>query len=119
MKRDRPDPHSFTGRTHVEEIVAAHDPAELGEGHHEELSYRVMGRVVGKRGHGKTAFLDVRDITDTIQVYARRDELGEEAFGRIEELDVGDLIGVEGVVHVTKRGQLAIAVSELTLLQRR
>src|SRR5205085_11112788 len=105
-----PYPHSFPDRTHAEEILAKHDPAELGEGHHDEFSYRVMGRVTGKRGHGKTAFLDVRDITGTIQAYARRDELGEEAFERVEELDIGDLVGVEGVVHVTKRGQLALAV---------
>src|SRR3954453_13247761 len=101
-----PYPHAFPGRTHVEEIEGEHDPAELGEGEHDQFSYRVMGRVTGKRGHGKTAFLDVRDITGTIQVYARRDALGEEACGRIEELDIGDLVGVEGVVHVTKRGQL-------------
>jgi lysyl-tRNA synthetase class 2 len=113
-----PYPHSFPGRTHAEEILAKHDPAELGEGHHEEFSYRVMGRVTGKRGHGKTAFLDIRDITGTIQAYARRDELGEEAFERVDELDIGDLVGVEGVVHVTKRGQLAIAVRELTLLAK-
>ncbi len=55
-----------------------------------------MGRVTGKRGHGKIVFLDVRDITGTIQAYARRDALGEEAFERIEELDIGDLVGVEG-----------------------
>src|ERR1700742_1153711 len=113
-----PYPHSFEGRTHVAEILAAHDPAELGGGHHEEFSYRVMGRVTGERGHGKTAFLDVRDITGTIQVYARRDELGEEKFGRVEDIDVGDLVGVEGVIHVTKRGQLAIAVRELVLLAK-
>ncbi len=113
-----PYPHSFEGRTHVAEIHAAHDPAALGEGEHVDFSYRVMGRVTGKRGHGKTAFLDVRDITGTIQAYARRDELGEEAFGRVEDLDVGDLVGVEGVLHVTKRGQLAIGVRECTLLAK-
>src|SRR6478752_7955910 len=67
-----PYPHAFEGRTKIEEILAAHDPVELGEGEHDRFSYRVMGRVTGKRGHGKTAFLDVRDITGTIQVYARR-----------------------------------------------
>jgi lysyl-tRNA synthetase class 2 len=113
-----PYPHSFEDRTKIKAILDAHDPAELGEGEHEELSYRVMGRVTGKRGHGKTAFLDVRDITGTIQVYARRDSLGTDAFERIEELDIGDLVGVEGVVHVTKRGQLAIAVQECTLLAK-
>jgi lysyl-tRNA synthetase, class II len=113
-----PYPHSFEGRDHVEDVLAGHDPAELGEGEHEEFSYRVMGRVTGKRGHGKTAFLDLRDATGTIQVYARRDELGEEAFERIEDLDVGDLVGVDGVLHVTKRGQLAIGVRECTLLAK-
>jgi lysyl-tRNA synthetase class 2 len=113
-----PYPHSFEDRDKIEEILAAHDPAELGEGEHEQFSYRVMGRVVGKRGHGKTAFLDVRDITGTIQVYARRDTLGEEAFERVEDLDVGDLVGVEGPLHVTKRGQLAIGVRECTLLAK-
>jgi lysyl-tRNA synthetase, class II len=113
-----PYPHAFEGRTKIAEILAAHDPAELGEGEHERFSYRVMGRVTGKRGHGKTAFLDVRDITGTIQAYARRDELGEAAFERIEDLDIGDLVGVEGVLHVTKRGQLAIGVRECTLLAK-
>ncbi len=113
-----PYPHNFYDRTHVEEILAAHDPAALGEGEHDELSYRVMGRVTGKRGHGKVVFLDVRDITGSIQAVARRDALEEAAFERIEELDVGDVIGVEGVVYVTKRGQLAIGVRECTLLAK-
>src|SRR3954447_1510362 len=113
-----PYPHSFEDRTHVEEIETAHDPAALGEGEHEQFTYRVMGRITGKRGHGKTAFLDVRDITGTIQAYARRDVLGEEAFERVEELDIGDLVGVEGPLHVTKRGQLAIGVRECTLLAK-
>ena len=113
-----PYPHSFEGRTHSAEILAEHDPAELGEGEHAEFSYRVMGRVTGKRGHGKTVFFDVRDITGTIQGYARRDALGDEAFGRIEELDIGDLVGIEGPLYVTKRGELAIAVRECTLLAK-
>ena len=113
-----PYPHSFEGRDHAEDIVAAHDPAELGEGEHEQFTYRVMGRVTGKRGHGKTVFFDVRDITGTIQGYARRDTLGDEAFERVEELDIGDLVGIEGPLYVTKRGQLAISVRECTLLAK-
>jgi lysyl-tRNA synthetase, class II len=113
-----PYPHAFPNRNHVAEIEAAHDPAELGEGEHEQFAYRVMGRIVGKRGHGKTAFLDVRDITGQIQAYARRDVLGEEAFERIEELDIGDLVGIAGPLHVTKRGQLAIGVRECVLLAK-
>jgi lysyl-tRNA synthetase class 2 len=113
-----PYPYAFPNRDHVADIEAKHDPADLGEGEHEDFTYRVMGRVTGKRGHGKTAFLDVRDITGTIQAYARRDVLGEEDFGRVEELDIGDLVGVEGPLHVTKRGQLAIGVRQCTLLAK-
>ena len=113
-----PYPHSFEERDHVEEIEAAHDPAELGEGEHEGFVYRVMGRIVGKRGHGKTAFFDVRDVTGTIQAYARRDVLGDEAFDRVGDLDIGDLVGIVGPLHVTKRGQLAIGVRECFLLAK-
>jgi len=113
-----PYPHSFEGRAHAEDVHDAHDPAELGEGEHEQFTYRVMGRVTGKRGHGKTAFFDIRDITGAIQGYARRDTLGDEVFERVEELDIGDLVGIEGPVYVTKRGQLAISVREFTLLAK-
>jgi lysyl-tRNA synthetase class 2 len=113
-----PFPRDFPGRQKVEEILAAHDPAALGEGDHSEFSYRVAGRVTGKRGHGKTVFVDVRDLTGTIQAYARVDALGEEAFGRIEDLDIGDIVGVDGDLYVTKRGQLALAAREVTLLAK-
>jgi lysyl-tRNA synthetase class 2 len=113
-----PFPRSFPGRARIAEILASHDPEELGEGEHSEHSYRVAGRVTGKRGHGKTAFLDVRDLSGTIQAYARLDSLGEEAFGRVEELDIGDLVGIDGDLYVTKRGQLALQVREATLLAK-
>lgn len=111
-----PYPHSFEGRDHVADVLAAHDPEALGEGEREEFHYRVMGRVTGKREHGRIAFLDVRDITGTIQAFARRDLLGDERFDGLEHLDVGDLVGVEGVLYVTKRGQVAIGVREYVLL---
>jgi lysyl-tRNA synthetase, class II len=113
-----PFPREFPGRNRIAEVLAAHDPAELGEGEHEELSYRIAGRVTGERVHGKTAFFDVRDLSGTIQAYARVDALGEEAFARIEDLDIGDIVGVDGDLYVTKRGQLAIAVREATLLAK-
>ncbi len=113
-----PFPRSFPGRTKIAEILTAHDPKALGEGEHGEWTYRIAGRLTNRRGHGKTAFLDVRDISGTIQAYARVDALGEEAYARIEDLDIGDLVGVEGDLYVTKRGQLAIRVGECTLLAK-
>jgi lysyl-tRNA synthetase class 2 len=108
----------FPDRDKISAIFEAHDPEQLGEGAHSQFSYRIAGRLVGRRGHGKTAFLDIRDLTGQVQAYARLDSLGEEAFGRIDDLDIGDAIGVEGDLHVTKRGQLALAVSECTLLAK-
>ena len=107
-----PFPRSFPDRTKIAEILAAHDPAELGEGEHAEFSYRIAGRLTGQRGHGKTTFFDVRDLSGTIQAYARLDALGQEAYDRIEDLDIGDIVGVEGDLYVTKRGQLALSVRE-------
>ncbi|MEX2449002.1 MAG: lysine--tRNA ligase [Solirubrobacterales bacterium] len=113
-----PYPFSFPDRDRIGDVLAAHDPAELGDGEHAEFHYRVAGRVVGQRGHGKTLFFDLRDVSGSIQAYARRDELGEGAFDRIEDLDIGDLVGVDGVLHVTKRGQLAVGVRECVLLAK-
>jgi lysyl-tRNA synthetase, class II len=113
-----PFPRSFPDRTPIAEILAAHDPAELGEGEHPEFSYRIAGRLTGQRSHGKTAFFDLRDVSGSIQAYARQDALGEESYGRIEELDIGDIVGVEGDLYLTKRGQLAIEARECTLLAK-
>ena len=74
--------------------------------------------MAGQRGHGKTTFFDVRDLSGTIQAYARVDALGQEAFDRIEDLDIGDAVGVEGDLYVTKRGQLALEVRECTMLAK-
>ena len=60
----------------------------------------------------------MRDLSGTLQAYARADALGEQAFDRIEDLDIGDLVGVEGDLYVTKRGQLALAVRECVLLAK-
>jgi lysyl-tRNA synthetase class 2 len=113
-----PFPRSFPDRTKIAEIHAAHDPEQLEEGKQGDTSYRIAGRVVGQRGHGKTLFFDVRDLSGTIQAYARVDALGQEAFDRIEDLDIGDIVGVEGDLYVTKRGQLAIEVRACTLLAK-
>jgi len=112
-----PFPHEgFPDRDKISSIHAAHDPEQLEEGQQAGISYRIAGRVVGRRGHGKTIFLDIRDLTGSIQAYARVDSIGEEAFGRIDDLDIGDAVGIEGDLYVTKRGQLALAVRECMML---
>src|SRR4051794_38880020 len=93
-------------RTRIVDVLEAHDPATLEQGAHSDLRYTVAGRLISRRGHGKTAFLDLRDLSGTIQVVLRVDSLGQEAYGRILNLDIGDIVSVEGCVYVTQRGQL-------------
>jgi len=105
-------------RTPIADVLASHDPAKLEQGEHPELAYQVAGRVISRRGHGKTAFLDVRDLSGTIQAVVKVDALGQSEYDRILSLDIGDIVGIEGCVYVTQRGQLALAVRECMLLTK-
>jgi lysyl-tRNA synthetase class 2 len=111
-------PVSMPDRTLIAEVLAAHDPADLDEGEHPELRYHVAGRLISRRGHPKTSFLDLRDLSGLLQIVVRLDALGEEVYDRIMSLDIGDIVGVEGFIYKTKRGQLVLAVSECTLLTK-
>jgi len=115
-----PYPHvSLLGdRTLIKDVLAAHDAAALEAGEHSELRHHVAGRVISRRGHGKTSFIDLRDLSGSIQLVVREDALGKERFDRVMGLDIGDIVGVQGFVYVTKRGQLALAVQECTLLTK-
>jgi lysyl-tRNA synthetase, class II len=108
----------WDSRTLIAHVISAHDPAALEQGEHPDLRYQIAGRLISRRVHGKTAFLDVRDLSGTIQAVVRVDALGQEAYDRILSLDIGDIVGIEGSVYVTQRGQLALAVLECTLLTK-
>jgi lysyl-tRNA synthetase, class II len=105
-------------RTWIADIQAAHDPATLAAGVHEGLAYRVAGRLIARRGHAKYTFFDLRDQSGSMQVVARREEMGDEAYERMVGLDIGDIVTAEGTVYITQRGQLALAVSASTLLAK-
>jgi lysyl-tRNA synthetase, class II len=114
-----PFPHIRTGeRAEIAALHAAHDPAELEAGEHPHLPYRLAGRLIARRGHGKTTFVDLRDSSGQIQLCAREDTLGEEAYERIIDLDVGDIVEAEGPIYVTRRGQLALSVYRCALLTK-
>ncbi|HEY7891781.1 MAG TPA: lysine--tRNA ligase [Solirubrobacteraceae bacterium] len=105
-------------RTRIAEVLAAHDPAALEHGEHPELSYTVAGRLVSRRGHGKTTFMDLRDLSGQIQLFVNQDNLGERPYEQLLGLDIGDVVGVEGCIYVTKRGQLALSAQTGTLLTK-
>jgi lysyl-tRNA synthetase class 2 len=91
---------------------------ELQAGEETESRYRVAGRIAARRGHGKAAFIDLVDRTGRLQLHARQDVLGDESFERLTHLDLGDLIGVDGVAMATRRGELSLRVDDWTLLAK-
>ncbi|HYQ96259.1 MAG TPA: lysine--tRNA ligase [Candidatus Eisenbacteria bacterium] len=99
-----------------------HGSAAIQERHKalEEAGERVRyaGRLMTKRGHGKAAFAHVKDKDGLMQIYLREDVLGPEAFARAMELDLGDWIGVEGSVFVTKTGETTVRAERLELLAK-
>ena len=78
----------------------------------------VAGRLMSKRGMGKVSFCDLQDKTGRIQLYARRDEMDEEIYNAFKKYDIGDLVGVEGEVFRTQRGEMSVRCKTVTLLSK-
>ena len=78
----------------------------------------LAGRLMSKRVMGKASFAHLRDDKGDIQLYVRRDELGDDAYAAFKKLDVGDIIGVKGEVFRTKTGELSARAEEITLLAK-
>jgi lysyl-tRNA synthetase class 2 len=112
-----PFPHEFGEREEIAEVRAAHEG--LAAGAETDSRHRVAGRIVARRGHGKAAFLDIRDGSGQIQLHAREDLLGAEAFELLVHLDIGDIVGVEGTALATRRGgELSLAIDHWRLLAK-
>ncbi len=78
----------------------------------------IAGRLMSKRGMGKVSFCDLQDKSGRIQLYARRDEMDEETYNRFKKYDIGDIVGVKGVVFRTQRGEMSVRVVDVTLLSK-
>jgi lysyl-tRNA synthetase class 2 len=111
-----PFPHSFDDRTEIAAVRARHEGLEPGEG--TDARYRVAGRITARRGHGRAAFLDLRDRSGQIQLHSRADVLGDAEHEALAGLDLGDIIGVEGIAFKTKKGELSLRVEGWTLLAK-
>jgi lysyl-tRNA synthetase class 2 len=112
-----PFPPEFAEREDIGDVRVAHEG--LAPGVETESRHRVAGRLVGRRGHGKACFLDLRDSTGQLQLHAREDLLGEEAYRVLVDLDLGDLVGVEGTALATRRGgELSLAIDHWRLLAK-
>ena len=87
-------------------------------GEYEGKEVSIAGRMMSKRVMGKASFCDVQDLKGHIQCYVSRDDLGEDAYKDFKKLDIGDLIGVKGIVFTTKMGEISIHAHSVTLLSK-
>ncbi len=101
-------------RTHQ----AADAVTSLPDGADEGGVVRVAGRLVAWRGHGKTAFAHLADGSGRIQLYFRKDALGDEAFASLSLFDIGDVVGVHGPLMRTRTGEVTVRVEGVTMLAK-
>ena len=78
----------------------------------------VAGRIMSKRGMGKVGFVHLSDISGQIQLFVKKDVLGEEEYNRFKKLDIGDILGAEGEVFTTQTGEISVRATKLTLLSK-
>ena len=84
----------------------------------EEQPVKIAGRLMSKRVMGKVTFCDLQDREGRVQLYVRRDEVGEEPYKTFKKYDIGDIVGVDGVVFRTQRGEISVRAKEVTLLSK-
>lgn len=109
-------PYAFRGTEPIAEILASYE--HLADGEETEETHRVAGRLVARRGSGGAAFLDLVDRTGKIQLHARRDVLGQQAFELLTSLDIGDLLGVDGAALRSRRGEISLRVDGFQVLAK-
>jgi lysyl-tRNA synthetase, class II len=112
-----PYARKFEGRTSPADIIAKYGALEAGETA-EGSHCRVAGRVMARRAHGKAVFFTLRDGWDDLQIYSNVDTLGEESLDALLDVDLGDIIGCEGSVFRTRRGELTVHVEKWTFLTK-
>ena len=108
-----PYPYRFDVTHKVDEVIAGE--SELAEA---ETPVRIAGRIKTLRGHGATAFGHVEDKTGQLQIYVRRDDIGEDVYKTFKLVEVGDIIGVVGPVFRTRTGELTVRVKSFELLSK-
>jgi lysyl-tRNA synthetase class 2 len=92
--------------------------SKLKAGEKADGVFKIAGRLIGFRKHGKATFSDIKDFTDKIQLYVNQKDIGEEKYDEFLNLDIGDWAGIEGNVFVTHAGELSINVSKFELLSK-
>ena len=110
--------HAFKRDAKCGEIVAKYDGFSKEELEEKEVHVTIAGRIMRKRRQGKAGFMNVQDVSGDIQIYCRKDVLGEEQYEIFKKNDIGDIVGIEGLVMKTDHGQLSIRAMQYTHLSK-
>jgi len=106
-------------RTHyANDLVSMYDQFSKEELEEKDDEVTIAGRVMTKRGKGKAGFAHVQDLSGQIQIYVRKDMIGDEAYEIFQSADMGDIVGVAGVMFKTKVGELSVKAVKFTLLTK-
>lgn len=105
--------HKYEWTHHAKDVDAQVEQLEA-----DGAVVKVCGRLMAIRGHGKTCFMDMMDKTGRLQLYVRKDVLGEEAYAIIKLLDIGDIVGAAGTVFKTHSGEISVRVTKLDMLSK-
>jgi lysyl-tRNA synthetase class 2 len=117
---EEPYAYAFDRNATIGQARADFERAEeqAGDEGPEPIAVKLAGRMVSFRDHGKSCFADMRDETGKVQVYFKRNTLGEERFDTLNDLDLGDFIGVEGNLQRTRRGEITVFATGYELLTK-
>ena len=107
------DPFSARNKFTPAETCAA---ARAAYAEHREVA--LAGRITAHRDMGKSMFLDLRDQSDRLQIYAQKNVLGDEQFDIFRHLDLGDFIGVKGTMFTTRTGEISVKITSFTILTK-
>ncbi len=116
QKGIEPYKYSFERSGSIDEIKKRHET--IAEGAESSECEKAAGRLMSVRVHGKTCFGHIKDQTGMIQIYVRKDEIGEENYEAFKKVDIGDIIGVKGKIFRTKTGELTIKTETYELLTK-
>jgi lysyl-tRNA synthetase class 2 len=120
MRENGIDPFGkrFERTNYTKELIDAYSGLEKEDLDAKELSATIAGRIMTKRGKGKAGFAHIQDLTGQIQIYIRQDAVGEEQYKIFNSADLGDIIGVTGLLFKTKTGELSIKVKDFVFLSK-
>ena len=100
------------------EILSQHGSSAKNDLEEKKIRVKVAGRMMSRRIMGKASFAHIQDMSGRIQIFIRKDDVGEENYSEFKKFDLGDILGAEGWVFITKTGELSVHIESLNLLTK-